>query len=136
MLLIALVMIAGALGVLARWGIDILMNKIKWSQVWGTFMANILGSFLAGYFTCYLTEISKKPQNILIQFWANYQNQWHVIFITGFCGGLTTFSALSLQLFELGQPNTFFRALMLAALHLLCGPIAVWIGFQVRNYFS
>lgn len=85
----------------------------------GTFAVNVIGCFLIGLFTGWL--LSQYSDNQLLKF----------LFITGFCGGYTTFSAFAfenLRLIEMGQ-WTFFTGYVLASV--IFGVGAVWMGIRL-----
>ncbi len=101
-----LVALGSALGGVARYGVATL--GVRWlgaSFPWGTLAVNVVGSGLIGWF---VSTLSATPSRL---FW-----------ITGICGGFTTFSAFSLETFTLFRQGEFGRAaLCLAASLLLCG---------------
>jgi CrcB protein len=85
---------------------------------WSTFLINIIGSFLLG--TC-IAVIDKYPSTF----------PWKSLVAIGFCGGFTTFSALSvecLQLLRLGQ-TTLFLTYIISTFILGIG--AAWLGYQL-----
>ena len=74
---IAAVYVGGAVGTLARAGVAAGLDK-----PWATLLVNVLGAALLGYVVVALPE--RRP-----------------LLGTGFCGGLTTFSTLQLEVLEL-----------------------------------
>lgn len=75
-----LVTIAGSAGCVVRYLMEYAVRRRSpTSRPWATVAANVLGTGIAGYFATMLFRYSD----------AHYQS----IILTGFCGGLTTFSS-------------------------------------------
>lgn len=79
------VFVGGALGTLARAGLETLMAPDPGRWPWPTFVVNIVGAFLLGFFTTRLLE--RLPV-------SSYRRP---LLGTGFCGGLTTFSTMQVE---------------------------------------
>ncbi len=86
-----------------------------------TFFINLTGSLLIGY---------------LAGLWGNDNaiptNKWH-FWVTGFCGGYTTFSAFSWQVMDLLRQGEGRLAGFYAASSIALGLVAVWIGLSFAN---
>ncbi|MDR3268505.1 MAG: fluoride efflux transporter CrcB [Tannerella sp.] len=80
------------------------------------FIVNVSGCFLIGLF---LGLSERHP-------FANSDLKW--LFITGFCGGYTTFSTFSAENVGLVQSGHYLTAALYAAASVLAGLGAVWIG--------
>jgi fluoride exporter len=82
---LAAIFAGGALGALARAALGTLAvpDPARWP--WPTFVVNIVGAFLVGYFTTRLLE--RLPL-------SSYRRP---LLGTGFCGGLTTFSTMQVE---------------------------------------
>jgi CrcB protein len=84
---------------------------------YGTLAVNVLGSFLVGLAaTLFLERAAVSPL-------------WRSAVLIGFCGGFTTFSALSYETFELLRTGDPVRGLLNLAAHVLLGLAAVWAGY-------
>jgi fluoride exporter len=85
------VAVGGALGAWARLGLAEMLPTEPGRWPWGTFVANIAGCLLLGYAGTRLME--RLPP-------STYRRPFVG---TGVCGGLTTFSAFQLEVFQLGR---------------------------------
>ena len=75
-----LVSIAGAIGCVVRYLTEYAVRRHHPTQrPWGTVAANAFGCAIAGWAAYRLT--------------APLDAHWHSVIVTGFCGGLTTFSS-------------------------------------------
>ncbi len=86
---------------------------------WGTFSANVLSSLLLGWLVAY--------------FWAH--PDWRVssrlFFMTGLCGGFSTFSTFSAESFQMIKAEHVTLALIYLAASVLSGLVAVWAGIRL-----
>ena len=83
---------------------------------WGTFAVNIAGSFIIGL----LFGLAEKT-NLL-------SAQMNVLLITGFCGGFTTFSSLSNDMFVLMQQRHWLLLGAYVVGSFALGLLMVWCG--------
>ncbi len=98
---LALIVAAGgALGTLARYGVAHLMTPVSQSLAWGTIAINIAGSFLIGAFGTLTLAGGRHPAPESVRLFV----------MVGVCGGFTTFSAFSLQTFDLIRAGAMGRA--------------------------
>lgn len=113
----------GLLGVMTRFGLDrglnMVSNLFSWSldAPWPTLMINVIGSFFAGILfalppNSWISEPLKRP--IMI----------------GGLGGFTTFSAFSLQIFELFATGKPFLGLLYSGGSVILGVLAVFLGVK------
>lgn len=110
----------GALGASARYGINLLFVRQGWYGLpAATFAVNVIGCFLAGLL---LVWLDTRLHDAL---W------WRNLLMVGFLGGLTTFSALGVEGFQLLRANRIdlFALTMLA--HVASGVLAVAAGWKL-----
>jgi CrcB protein len=113
------VAIGSALGGTARfWCSGITARLIGETFPWGTFVVNVLGSFVIGFFS----TLTGPDGRIYV---ASVARQFVMV---GFCGGYTTFSSFSLQTLSLINDGEWFRAGANIGLSVLCCMISVWAG--------
>lgn len=81
--------IGAALGAWLRWFLGIILNAVYPSIPLGTLAANLLGGYLVGIA---LALFAQHP---------GLSPEWRLLVVTGFLGGLTTFSTFSAEIFTL-----------------------------------
>jgi len=119
MVLYLLVALGGAIGSVARfWVSGLVANQIGTTFPWGTFAVNVTGSFVIGFFAT-LTGPDGRV------FASSDSRQF---FMTGVCGGYTTFSSFSLQTLNLATDGEWLQAGGNAVLSLVSCLVAVWLG--------
>ncbi len=94
------VMLGGALGTLARYGISALMLPYSREMPWGTVLINATGSMLIGLFGTLTLAGGRYPAPEGLRLFV----------MIGFCGGYTTFSSFSLQTLDLLRTGGYARA--------------------------
>ena len=99
-MLILWIAIFGALGTVARYGVNISL-PLSTQFPWATLSVNLLGSFLMGVVGGWVPHAGASPA-------------WAVVAATGFLGGFTTFSAFSLETVRLLSSNKMAPALIYA----------------------
>jgi CrcB protein len=104
---IVAVCLGSSLGALLRWWLGARLNAHFPPIPPGTLAANLIGGYVVG---------------VAVAFFATYTAvapEWRLLVITGFCGGLTTFSTFSAELVTLLQQGRATWALAAAAAHLV-----------------
>jgi CrcB protein len=106
--------VGAMLGAWLRWGLSVAMNTAHGLLPLGTLIANLGGGFLIGIAVAFFQDYPALPP------------EWRLFAITGFLGGLTTFSTFSAESMLLLQRGEYAWALGHSALHLV-GSIACCI---------
>lgn len=98
--------VGAALGAWLRWGFTAWLNPRLPHFPLGTLAANLIGGYLVGVAVAFfLARDDLLPH-------------WRLFIITGFLGGLTTFSTFSAEVTELLVRGAYVNGLLLAATHL------------------
>ncbi len=113
---LAAVFVGGALGTVARAALAMLAvpNPAHWP--WPTFVVNIVGAFLLGYFSTRLLE--RLPLSA-------YRRP---LLGTGVCGGLTTFSTMQVETLRMLENHHYGLAVGYTAASVAAGLIAVHLA--------
>lgn len=106
MLAILSISVGAALGAVLRWLLSLSLNLLFPALPPGTLLANLIGGYLVGV--------------ALALFAANPQlaPEWRLFVVTGFLGGLTTFSTFSAEAVTLLQQGRWGWSLAHMASHL------------------
>ena len=117
-----LVGIGGGIGSIFRYLTAVVVNRYFHSSFpWATFAANILGCLIIG---------------LLLGFFERHQLTNHdlkYLFITGFCGGYTTFSTFAAENMNLFHSGNTMTAFLYIAASILTGLFAVWLGLTLTK---
>ena len=99
---------AGAsMGACLRWGLGLALNALFPAVPPGTLVANLLGGYLIGVASGALVLC------------ADLAPAWRLFVITGFLGGLTTFSTFSAEVVSLIQQGRLLWAVAAIGLHVV-----------------
>jgi fluoride exporter len=117
-----LLIVFGALGTLARYGLQGLVQERTGSGFpYGTLIVNLIGCLLLGGIAEYaLTHLSVPPE-------------WRIGITTGFLGAFTTFSTFTWETARLIQEGEWQRASMYLAVSLIGGLLAVFCGMKIAD---
>jgi len=110
---IAAIFAGGFAGALARAELAVAITHDPGRWPWATFVVNIAGAIMLGYFTTRLQE--RLPLSA-------YRRP---LLGTGFCGALTTFSTMQIEILEMLDAGRVGLALAYAAASILAGFAAV-----------
>ncbi len=108
--------VGAALGALLRWQLGLRLNELFPTLPPGTLIANIVGGYIIG---------------LAVAFFATANDiapEWRLLIITGFCGGLTTFSTFSAEVVTLLQSGRIGWASTTIAVHVSASIVATIAG--------
>ena len=101
-----------ALGALLRWQLGARFNSWFPTLPPGTLFANLIGAYVIGLAMAFFGTFSAIAP------------EWRLLIVTGFCGGLTTFSTFSAEVTALMQQGRVDWALGTVAIHVI-GSVAM-----------
>jgi len=85
---------------------------------YGTLLANFVSSFILGALVAWFSHKSEPSVSLVL------------LLTTGFCGGFSTFSTFSLELFQLCRNGFAALAFGYLILSITVGLLAIWLGFK------
>jgi CrcB protein len=110
----------GSLGTLARYGLDVAIERRSFSLFpWSTFAINMSGCFLVGVLIAAVVDRHHAPH------WLR------VGLVIGFCGAYTTFSTFAQETYGLVEEKALGFALLNATASVGLGVLAVFVGERV-----
>ena len=116
-----LVALGGALGSALRYLTAILLARHYTGSIpLATLVVNVLGCFLIGLLIGLCSETT----------------YLRLLFITGFCGGFTTFSTFTAESYVIFREGTYGLALLYIAGSVLIGLLALWVGLYVSRIIA
>lgn len=99
--------VGASLGAWLRWLLGVKLNALFPTIPAGTVVANMVGGYIIGLAIAFLAAS------------PTLSPEWRLLIITGFCGGLTTFSTFSAETVALIQEGRLLWALGSISLHVL-----------------
>lgn len=116
--------LGAACGAWLRWGLGILLNTLHGQVPLGTLCANLIGGYLIGLAAAFFGNM------------PSLAPEWRLFVMTGFLGGLTTFSTFSLESLTLLQRGLYFWAAGHILLHLAGAVLFCLAGFASYRFFA
>ena len=114
--------IGAALGAVLRWQLGIRLNSLFPTVPPGTLAANLVGAYLIGLAIAFFSSFSALSP------------EWRLLIITGFCGGLTTFSTFSAELALLLQQGRLSWAFGAAVAHVAGSVLMTFAGIATVTW--
>ena len=96
-----------AVGALLRWQLAAKLNSVFPTIPPGTLAANLIGAYVVGLGIAFFATFSA------------ISPEWRLLVVTGFCGGLTTFSTFSAEITTLLQQGRISWAFGAVAMHVV-----------------
>lgn len=116
------VAVGAAVGAWLRWGFGAWFNPLLPDLPLGTLFANLLGGYLVGLAVAYFMQ---HPE---------VSPEWRLLIITGFLGGLTTFSAFSAETVTLLARGQYAWSAAIVAAHLGGSLLLTVLGMQTFKW--
>ena len=118
---LTLVFLGGGLGSALRYYFSVVVNsqEIQWLP---TLTVNLLGCMILGL----LFGLFDKQ---------SIAQSWYLLLGVGFCGGLTTFSTFSLEVFNLMKQLDYVGMLTYLLISILGGLLFVFLGMWISKMF-
>lgn len=113
-----LVFLGAGVGGVARFGVGHLLARPAGTFPWATLLVNVSGSLLITFFAGMMET-------------KGLSSQWQALLTVGFCGGYTTFSALSYETLALIQSGHWDRALAYTIASVVLCVLAAFAGLQL-----
>lgn len=113
--------VGASLGALLRWVLGMWLNPVFPTVPLGTLAANLIGGLFVGVASAFFAHNTTLPP------------EWRLLTITGFLGGLTTFSTFSIEVVTLIGRQEHWWALGAASVHLFGSLVLTGIGILIAN---
>ena len=97
--------LGASFGAVLRWFLGVQFNSLFPTMPPGTLIANLIGGYIIGIAIAYFAQA------------PDIAPEWRLIIITGFCGGLTTFSTFSAEVVTLLQQDKLMWAINTIIIH-------------------
>jgi len=118
--LLAVIGTGGAIGAAARYGTALAIPPRSDAYPVATFLVNVVGAVILG-------AVAALPAD-----WLAAHELTRPAIGTGFCGGLTTFSTMTLEIYQRWPAHPTLAAVY-AATSLLAAPACAWAGFSLAE---
>jgi CrcB protein len=115
--------LGAALGALLRWQLGARLNSVFPALPAGTLAANLIGGYIIGLAIAYFAYAS------------DISPAWRLFIITGFCGGLTTFSTFSAEVVTLLQEGRLSWAMGAVVSHVTGSLLMTLAGLATWQLF-
>lgn len=111
-----------AVGAWLRWGFGLWLNPALPKLPMGTLFSNLVGGYLAGLAVAYFMQH------------PDLSPEWRLFILTGFLGGLTTFSAFSVETVGLLVRGQYAWSAAIIAAHLGGSLLMTVLGMQTFKW--
>ena len=111
-------------GAVLRWGLGLKLNALFPAIPLGTLAANLLGGYIVGLAVAYFAQM------------PGLSPEWRLLIITGFCGGLTTFSTFSVEIVTLLQQGRMMVAMSAIGIHVMGSLLMTLAGIATWQWLK
>ncbi len=116
--------IGAAIGAWLRWGLGVWLNPALPQLPLGTLSANLVGGYLVGLAVAFFMQH------------PGLSPEWRLLIITGFLGGLTTFSTFSTETVTLLARGQYAWSMAIIAAHLGGSLLMTVLGIQTLKWIQ
>jgi CrcB protein len=116
--------VGSAIGAWLRWGLGLWFNPVLSDLPLGTLSANLIGGYLVGFAVAFFMQH------------PGLAPEWRLLIITGFLGGLTTFSTFSAETVTLLMRGQYFWGVTIITAHLGGSLLMTVLGIQTVKWIQ
>lgn len=114
--------LGASLGALLRWQLGLWLSWPGALMPWGTLAANLVGGLLVGVAVGAFEQVPA------------LNPVWRLLLVTGFLGGLTTFSTFSAEVVSALTQGKLGVAMLTAMAHLAGSLLMTWLGLKAMQW--
>lgn len=124
-----LVASGSALGGLARWGVASISGRLFGTAFpWGTFLINMSGCLLLGWFYAVISEQLAAGKSAWL-----HVDDLRLVIAVGFAGAFTTFSTFELETYQLMRDGEPLKGMAYPLASVVLGFLAVRLGVLIAT---
>ena len=116
--------VGAAVGAWLRWWLGLALNPLFEAIPLGTLAANLIGAYVIGAAIALFAQA------------ASISPEWRLLIITGFCGGLTTFSTFSAEVTTFLQQGRYAVMASSVALHVIGSVTMTLLGMASWRWLA
>ncbi len=116
--------VGASVGALLRWFLAVRLNPLNEALPPGTLVANLIGGYVIGLAVAFFATSNSVPDG------------WRLLIITGFCGGLTTFSTFSIEVVAMLQQGRLATAMTVIVVHVVGSVLMTLLGIATWQGLS
>ena len=116
--------LGAAIGAWLRWGLGFWLNPVLPELPLGTLSANLVGGYLIGLAVAFFIQH------------PGLSPEWRLLIITGFLGGLTTFSTFSTETVTLLARGQYAWGISIIVVHLGGSLLMTVLGMQTIRWIQ
>ncbi|MCO6550532.1 MAG: fluoride efflux transporter CrcB [Gilliamella sp.] len=119
--LILAISVGSVAGGLMRWFLSLKLNVIAFTIPLGTLLSNLVAGYIIGFAIAFFNH-------------SNLSAEWRLLVITGFCGGLSTFSSFSAEVVNFLQDGRISWGLATILIHVIGSVLMTYLGILSYQY--